>query len=223
MTVILPAYDAAGEAAAIERATGDQVRAALRPYLDHLREINPAGYAALVSQTVTAYGTEWLDAFRDPARFQLIIGGKGPLEGAVARFVRTFPEVQRLPYLTSPEAVAAAFGSADLVVQPGPYETFSLATLEALATGAPVVTADAGGAAELAREFGGETFQTGSPEALAAAILRWADSPPSITAAERATAVAARYGWDAVFSRMLGHYREIVAAQAASLPAKLGP
>ena len=162
-------------------------------------------------------------AFRDPARFQLIIGGKGPLEGAVARFVRTFPEVQRLPYLTSPEAVAAAFGSADLVVQPGPYETFSLATLEALATGAPVVTADAGGAAELAREFGGETFQTGSPEALAAAILRWADSPPSITAAERAAAVAARYGWDAVFSRMLGHYREIVAAQAASLPAKLGP
>ena len=162
-------------------------------------------------------------AFRDPARFQLIIGGKGPLEGAVARFVRTFPEVQRLPYLTSPEAVAAAFGGADLVVQPGPYETFSLATLEALATGAPVVTADAGGAAELAREFGGETFQTGSPEALAAAILRWADSPPSITAAERATAVAARYGWDAVFSRMLGHYREIVAAQAASLPAKLGP
>ena len=162
-------------------------------------------------------------AFRDPARFQLIIGGKGPLEGAVARFVRTFPEVQRLPYLTSPEAVAAAFGSADLVVQPGPYETFSLATLEALATGAPVVTADAGGAAELAREFGGETFQTGSPEALASAILRWADSPPSITAAERAAAVAARYGWDAVFSRMLGHYREIVAAQAASLPAKLGP
>ena len=50
--------------------------------------------------------------------------------------------------------------------------------------------------------------------------------PPDLwrfTAAERAAAVAARYGWDAVFSRMLGHYREIVAAQAASLPAKLGP
>jgi len=162
-------------------------------------------------------------AFRDPARFQLIIGGKGPLEGAVERFVRTFPEVQRLPYLTSPAAVAAAFGSADLVIQPGPHETFSLATLEALATGSPVVTADAGGAAELAREFGGETFQSGSPEALAAAILHWADSPASLSPEERASAVSARYGWDAVFSRMLGHYREIVAAQAASLPAKLGP
>jgi alpha-1,6-mannosyltransferase len=162
-------------------------------------------------------------AFRDPARFQLIIGGKGPLEGTVERFVRTFPEVQRLPYLTSPEAVAAAFASADLVVQPGPYETFSLATLEALATGSPVVTADAGGAAELAREFGGETFASGSAGALAEAILRWADRPPSITAAERAAAVAARYSWDAVFTRMLHHYHDIVAAQAAAQPAKLGP
>ena len=162
-------------------------------------------------------------AFRDPARFELVIGGKGPLEGAVERFIKANPEVRRLPYLTSPEAVAGAFAASDLVIQPGPYETFSLATLEALATGAAVVTADAGGAAELAREFGGETFQTGSPEALAAAILRWADSPPSITASERAAAVAARYSWDAVFSRMMGHYREIVAAQAASLPAKLGP
>jgi alpha-1,6-mannosyltransferase len=162
-------------------------------------------------------------AFRDPARFQLIIGGKGPLEGAVERFVRTFPEVQRLSYLTSPEAVAAAFASADLVIQPGPYETFSLATLEALATGSPVVTADAGGAAELAREFGGETFASGSAGALAEAILRWHGSPPSITAAERAAAVAARYSWNAVFTRMLHHYQDIVAAQAASLPAKLGP
>ena len=162
-------------------------------------------------------------AFRDPARFQLVIGGKGPLEGAVERFVRAFPEVQRLPYLTSPEAVAAAFGSADLVIQPGPYETFSLATLEALATGSPVVTADAGGAAELAREFGGETFASGSAGALAEAILRWHGSPPSITAAERAAAVAARYNWDAVFTRMLQHYHDIVAAQAAAQPAKLGP
>ena len=56
------------EAAAIERATGDQVRAALRPYLDHLREINPAGYAYL-TRPLTSYGCDWLDAFREPARF----------------------------------------------------------------------------------------------------------------------------------------------------------
>ena len=162
-------------------------------------------------------------AFRDPARFQLIIGGKGPLEGAVERFVRTFPEVERLPYQTSPEAVATAFRSADLIIQAGPYETFSLATLEALATGSPVVTADAGAAAELSREFGGETFVSGSAGSLAEAILRWHESPPSITATERAAAVAARYSWDAVFTRMLQYYNDIVAAEAAAQPAKISP
>lgn len=159
-------------------------------------------------------------AFRDPARFELVIGGKGPLEASVDRFVRDFPEVRRLPYLTSPEAVASAFASADLVIQPGPYETFSLATLEALATGASVVTADAGGAAELATEFGGETFASGSAEALAAAVLRWADSPAILTASDRAAAVSARYSWDAVFNRMLGHYRDIIEAKQAAAPAR---
>lgn len=154
-------------------------------------------------------------AFRDPARFELVIGGKGPLEGSVERFIKLFPEVRRLPYLTSPDAVAGAFAASDLVIQPGPYETFSLATLEALATGAAVVTADAGGAAELAREFGGETFSSGSSEALAGAVLRWADSPARLSPIERAAAVSSRYSWDAVFTRMLGHYGEIVAAQRA--------
>lgn len=154
-------------------------------------------------------------AFRDPARFELVIGGKGPLEGSVERFIRLFPEVRRLPYLTSPDAVAGAFAASDLVIQPGPYETFSLATLEALATGAAVVTADAGGAAELAREFGGETFASGSSEALAGAVLRWADSPARLSPIERAAAVSSRYSWEAVFTRMLGHYGEIVAAQRA--------
>ena len=99
MTAIRPAFDVNTEAAAIERATGDQVRAALRPYLDHLREINPAGYAALVSQTVTAYGTEWLDAFRDPARF----GWRGrrwpaPLNAEIARVIADLGDLEAAAY-----------------------------------------------------------------------------------------------------------------------------
>ena len=109
MTDTLPAYDTAGEAAAIERATGDQIRAALRPYLDHLREINPAGYAALVSQTVTAYGSEWLDAFRAPARF----GWRGkrwpaPINAEIARLVADLGDLEAAAYrahhgLTAPQ------------------------------------------------------------------------------------------------------------------------
>ena len=158
-------------------------------------------------------------AFRDPTRFELVIGGKGPLERTVARFAAQYPEVKRLPYLTSPDAVAAAFGAADLVLQPGPFETFSLATLEALATGSAVLTADAGGAAELAHEFGGAVFESASPKAFAAAVLAWADGPSGLSREERASAVANRYSWDAVFTRMLGTYEEVLEHHTASLAA----
>ena len=98
MTVILPADDTADEAAAIERATGDQVRAALRPYLDHLREINPAGYAYL-TRSLTAYGCDWLDAFRDPARF----GWRGkrwpaPLNAEIARLIADLGDIEAAAY-----------------------------------------------------------------------------------------------------------------------------
>lgn len=92
-----PIYDDAdrAEAAAIEAATGDQVRAALRPHLDALREVNPAGYAALVSQTVAPYGSEWLDAFRAPTRF----GWRGkrwsaPLNAEIARIVADLGDLE---------------------------------------------------------------------------------------------------------------------------------
>ena len=82
------------EAAAIERATGDQVRAALRPYLDHLREIHPAGYAYL-TRSLTAYGSDWLDAFRDPARF----GWRGkrwpaPLNAEIASVIADLGDIE---------------------------------------------------------------------------------------------------------------------------------
>ena len=98
MTVILPADDTAGEAAAIERATGDQVRAALRPYLDHLREINPAGYAYL-TRPLTAYGCDWLDAFREPARF----GWRGkrwpaPLNAEIAQIIADLGDLEAAAY-----------------------------------------------------------------------------------------------------------------------------
>lgn len=99
MTAIRPAFDVNTEAVAIERATGEQVRCSLRPYLDHLREINPAGYASLVSQTVTAYGSEWLDAFRDPTRF----GWRGkrwpaPLNAEIAQLIADLGDLEAAAY-----------------------------------------------------------------------------------------------------------------------------
>jgi hypothetical protein len=98
MTAIRPAFDVNAEAAAIERATGDQIRAALRPYLDHLREINPAGYAYL-TRSLTAYGCDWLDAFREPARF----GWRGkrwpaPLNAEIASVIADLGDIEAAAY-----------------------------------------------------------------------------------------------------------------------------
>lgn len=98
MTSIRPAFDVNTEAAAIERATGDQVRAALRPYLNALREINPAGYAYL-TRPLTAYGCDWLDAFRDPTRF----GWRGkrwpaPLNAEIAQLIADLGDLEAAAY-----------------------------------------------------------------------------------------------------------------------------
>ena len=98
MTANRPAFDVNAEAAAIERATGDQIRAALRPYLDRLREINPAGYAYL-TRSLTAYGCDWLDAFREPTRF----GWRGkrwpaPLNAEIAQIIADLGDLEAAAY-----------------------------------------------------------------------------------------------------------------------------
>lgn len=83
------------EAKAIEAATGAKIRAALYPHLDALREVNPAGYFGLTCQTITPYGSEWLDAFRAPTRF----GWRGkrwpaPLNAEIARIVADLSDLE---------------------------------------------------------------------------------------------------------------------------------
>jgi hypothetical protein len=57
------------EANSIEAATGAQVRAALYPYLDALRDVHPSGASGLINMTINRHGAEWIAAFRAPTRF----------------------------------------------------------------------------------------------------------------------------------------------------------
>jgi hypothetical protein len=56
------------EAAAIEAATGAQVRASLYPYLDALLDVSPDWHECLTSDP-QAPGSDWIAAFRAPNRF----------------------------------------------------------------------------------------------------------------------------------------------------------
>jgi alpha-1,6-mannosyltransferase len=68
---------------------------------------------------------------------ELLIAGDGPLRHRLERAARGLP-VTFLGHIPADE-LAGVFAAADVVMAPGPVETFGLAALEALAAGTPVV------------------------------------------------------------------------------------
>jgi alpha-1,6-mannosyltransferase len=68
----------------------------------------------------------------------LVIAGDGPLRARLQEQARG-QAVHFMEFVTDRTAVASLLATADVVLAPGPIETFGLAALEALACGTPVV------------------------------------------------------------------------------------
>ena len=68
----------------------------------------------------------------------LVIAGDGPLRARLQEQARGHA-VHFMEFVTERTAVASLLATADVVIAPGPIETFGLAALEALACGTPVV------------------------------------------------------------------------------------
>lgn len=133
-----------------------------------------------------------------PAR--LVVAGSGPLAASLARRARGLP-VEMVGQLVDRSSVAYLLGSADVVLAPGPVETFGLAALEALACGTPVVAASTSAVAELVGGGAGCSARP-DPPALAAGVARMLALPE----AERRQAARARaetYPWSRTTDTML--------------------
>lgn len=153
--------------------------------------------------------------FRDPERFQLVIGGHGPFESRLNRFLADYPEVKRMPYLHGKEEVARAFASADVFLSLGAAETFGLAVPEAMACGTPVIAPAAGGAGEqVDKAPAGATFTPRDPAALAAVCAQVVRPSPEQRQA-LANWVRDHYDWDRTFAKMSGYYARIASAHRA--------
>jgi alpha-1,6-mannosyltransferase len=68
----------------------------------------------------------------------LVVAGDGPLRRRLSRRAAGLP-VRFAGFVADRSALAGLLASADVVLAPGPVETFGLAALEALACGTPVV------------------------------------------------------------------------------------
>ena len=146
-----------------------------------------------------------------PAR--LVVAGSGPLAASLRRRAKGLP-VEMVGHLADRASVALLLGSADVVLAPGPVETFGLAALEALACGTPVVASSTSAVAEL---VGGGAGRTATPEpaALAAAVA----SLLAVPEAQRRQAARARaqlFPWSRTTDMML-------ALHGLTVPEMCGP
>ena len=135
----------------------------------------------------------------------LVVAGDGPLRKRLARRAEGLP-VAFTGFVHDRVALAALLATADVVLAPGPVETFGLAALEALACGTPVVVSGSSALPEVVGEAGvavcGEDFAAG-----VAAVL----DRPAVARRTAARRRAEEFGWPAAV-------RGFLAAHAVNEP-----
>lgn len=140
---------------------------------------------------------------------RLVLVGAGPLEERL----RAHPYGARttfLPFQLDRTRLAELLGALDLVVAPGPLETFGLAALEALASGTPVLGADRGGVAELvALSNAGATFEAGNAASLAETATSQLRGDLASQGARGRAYAERHHSWSAVLDRLFDIYRSL--------------
>lgn len=157
-----------------------------------------------------------LDAWPEVHRrtgLRLALLGDGP----IARRLRDHRYADRvgwLPWEQDRDRLADLLAAADVYVAPGPAETFGLSVLEAMASGTPVLSVDAGAAGELVADSGGGTrYADGSPEALVTAAVSLTTGDLA-AAGHRARAHAERcHAWETVLTASFDLYGDVIAGR----------
>ncbi len=128
--------------------------------------------------------------------FKLVMVGDGPLK---AQFQQHYPEII-FPGMLSHSNLAAYYASADLFVFPSQTETFGNVTLEALASGIPVLAFDCAAARDWVQTgINGWLVAENNPEGFAAqavSILKTKDLLETITLSTRQQVV--HLDWDQI-------------------------
>ncbi len=162
--------------------------------------------------------------FRDTTSIKLVIGGHGPAEGRLKKFIEQYPEVRRLPYLPDHDAVAEAMASADVYLSLGQSETFGLAGLEAIACGTTPVLPDSGASGDMAASLGFvPPYRSDSPESLANAIVSAVTMSDSDATDYLRRFALDGHDWDSVFRRIEVFYERIISAFRDGNPDSLIP
>ncbi len=150
---------------------------------------------------------EILPALLADTAVTVTVAGRGAFTDRLAAF--RHERYRFAGFLADAAAVAALYAGHDVLLAPGPHETFGLAVLEAMAAGLVVVGPEAGGTGELLREAEMPfRFAVGDAAGFLAAVHAAAAADLAPIAA-RSRATAAHYGtWDEAVARMAAAWTE---------------
>jgi glycosyltransferase involved in cell wall biosynthesis len=160
-----------------------------------------------------------LDAFEalqaDAPDARMVVVGDGPQREALASL---HPRV-RFVGARHGELLAACYASADLFVFPSLSDTFGNVTLEALASGLPVLAYDVAAAAEhVVDGVSGRLVASGDGAAFRGALRELLTAPERLHAMRPAAVEAARRaGWDEVLARFEAQLQDTLHAHEAAL------
>jgi phosphatidylinositol alpha 1,6-mannosyltransferase len=150
-------------------------------------------------------------------RHCVLVVGDGP---ARAWIEERLPNAIYTGFQGGPD-LARAYASMDIFFNPSSTETFGNVTLEAMASGLPVVAAGAGGTLSLVEDgVSGLLTLPDSADQSADAIQRLVKNPVERAAmAARGLEIAAHYDWDAINGVVLGRYLAVVEAARTKVAA----
>ena len=138
-------------------------------------------------------------------RAVLVVAGDGPLHTRLERQAAASAlPVHFAGFVPDPAAVAALLATADVVLAPGPVETFGLAALEALACGTPVVVSGSSALPEVVGDAGVAV----TDEDFAGGVLSVLRQPVSGRRAA-ARARAEQFGWPAAVGGFLAAHAAV--------------
>lgn len=139
---------------------------------------------------------------------RMVITGEGPTK---AKLQKNMPEALFTGKLTG-EDLAKAYASSDVFVFPSTTETFGNVVLEALASGLPVVAANAGGPSDIIKD--GQTgilVEPKNEQAFFDEITRLIDDPSlHKTLQQNAVEYAKSQNWDSLCAQLFDQYRMLV-------------
>lgn len=149
----------------------------------------------------------------------LVIAGDGPERSVVEKIVHANPHCSRihLPGALSRRQVAQLMAASDLFVNPGIMDSqgraegFGITTIEAMASGLPVIGSRVGGIGETIEDgVTGLLVTPNNPAELASAIIRLANDPPLRRQMGHAGQAVARqkYSWTALAAQVADVYRQ---------------